>query len=150
MNSKIDNDAFGKTDVIRRTPTIRENLLEAIKAIEAWPEEKLDLEYFMKTSASCGTLYCAAGLLTITPFFIEQGLYLQNIGGRNAFRKAGDEDTIAFRAPWVSDMFGEGAFGNLFATHGQGDLDKELLADGYLSDKALALARLRKQLEMYP
>lgn len=123
-------------------PTIRDNLLQAIAATEAFPERLLALHYYRKET-DCGTMYCLAGLLTTVPHFAEQGLTLQ--------RSERDPTwTLVTEGRKLNDILGYSAWFRLFAPRGAAEWDEQLLRDGTLTDKQLALARLRRQLEEYP
>ncbi len=140
-------------------PTIRENLIAAIAAVAAWPENRFDLETFTGTN-ECGTFYCSLGLLTTVPHFRKQGLRLRTKerreGASFGVGKEGVEDAqFASQATWPDEMFGMHAFYRLFSGRGDGDLDDAIITDldlqrgERLSDKELAIARLRWQLENY-
>ncbi len=126
--------------------TIRCNLIEAIRVVEAEPV--LHLDSFISEHA-CGTLYCTAGLLAIQPYFQRQGL---RFDGNWAV-------TWYLDAP--RDLFGEDAFDRLFAASEMGVWDDDLIRELEApneddeptnprpTDKQLALARLRRQLDLY-
>ncbi len=140
-------------------PSIRENLLELIKAVEACPDDVLDLNSWGEIAdTACGMHYCLGGLLTVTPFFTAQGIYAAQgcwapmIGVRRLFvtldgdRDAGDA------------FFGEESFLQVFAQRNHGVWDLQLTQDIWEDDnlvykhpidKMLALARLQRQLALY-
>lgn len=131
--------------------TIRENLLVLIEAVQNEPENLLDLSTFGKV-VSCGTLHCALGLAATLPHFYMQGIELLqpptpgkwgsatlSVGGIGIY---GSAATIK-----LNELFGSNSYARLFEPAGDGDWDEELWE---VSDKGLALARLNRQLEMYP
>lgn len=125
-------------------PTIRENLLRAIKLVEDEPVQLVDLDEYAKTTP-CGTLHCAAGLCASDPFFQAQGMTLDGFGWLHTQPKDLPTDDL-------DALFGICAWQRLFnaracGTWDQGWLDPEA---GHISDKELALLRLNKQLEEYP
>ncbi len=133
--------------------TIRENLLVLIKAVEDEPEPLFDLSAFEQIT-SCGTLHCTLGLAGTLPHFYEQGLTLEpkdgikascpHIGGADIWKPGSWEK--------LDVLFGEDSYYRLFETYGGGALDSELvdLQNDASNSKELALARLNKQLELYP
>lgn len=126
--------------------TIHENLLAAIAAVEAEDEKKIDLITFKQ---DCGTIHCTLGLLTTLPAFQAQGL----VWGYGLSTPAPSVGGVkAWGSGWLDELdklFGTGSYGRLFEPAGGGAWDPEMYEEGW-SDKRLALARLNKQLELYP
>jgi hypothetical protein len=146
--------------------TIIENL-EALKAaVEAQPESRFDLSRF-RNDTPCGTNFCTAGLAASLPQFQALGFrldatpkdyapgefnYTVSVNGIDVYSPvSGDEEDEADAADLV---FGARAWQHLFETAGDGELDREI---GYaydwkedvgnMTDKELAIARLKKQIE---
>lgn len=138
--------------------TIRENLIEAIREVTAFPEERLSLEkYVTPAKNECGTLYCAAGLLATKPFFNAQGMVLKMAHsecGSAMYQYVTHESACCGNHDryWATMLFGESGFSNVFATFGAGTWDHFLirLTNRRLSDKELVLLRLQEQLKFYP
>ena len=115
-----------------------ENIVQAIRVIEATPEEAIDLSQY-----TCGTLHCTAGWLATDPFFNALGLQLNSY----------DHPIVPEIHDFSSDegleyLFGPtGTYGSkcswdyLFHTAGAGFWDETFHTT---NDKALALARLYK------
>lgn len=133
------------------------NLKALIAAVEAQPEKQFDLGRF-KDEGSCGTLFCTAGLATTMPVFQLQGMALRNWGYESWWATVDGVD-IDNEDCRVDELFGYEAYTHLFAARSDGKWDEELgleFEDGVfetaesmarMSDKDLALARLRKRLE---
>ena len=129
--------------------------LEILKAaVEAQPEKLFDLRAF-KREASCGTLFCTAGLAATMPEFIEQGLELAALGdGWWAVEVDGvgiDESAKSHT------IFGSNSFANLFDARDCGAMDDshpDSYTDGLygttihssVTDKQLAIWRLEQQI----
>jgi hypothetical protein len=131
---------------------IIENLKKAIEVVEACPEAVLDLQHY-KQETPCGTLFCTAGLLATTPFFMEQGLQLVPIEDRDSAYnvtnpKICSDFVFGMSTAWANAMFGGGGFVNLFQSRGCGYWDEEIDPTDEMTDKELALCRLHRQLEM--
>lgn len=131
---------------------IQRNLIEAIRVVDAEPDNLVDLDTYERETP-CGTLHCTAGLLAHQPYFQAQGLrLLKEIPGR-------DHLTIHNPFPTFSNLFGILAWDRLFTPRSEGVWDEELIREFEApneddeptqpapTDKQLALARLRKQLE---
>lgn len=120
------------------TPAQLENCKQAIRVIEATPEDSINLDDF---TSKCGTLHCTAGWLALDPYFNKLGLKL--VGGMVAI-----EGTHAIRG--LEILFGPLAWDRLFPRRISGMDDIELLkkAPAYLTHKQLALARLRKHIDV--
>lgn len=125
------------------------NIDEAIRLVTEQPEALLYLEtYEQKTD--CGTLYCAAGLLTTSAHFRNLGwsLYRGEHGDRYAWVHINGREITNERA---EPYFGPTASRNLFSAAGGSAFDCDF--EGYFNDegdtgeghKALALHRLRTQ-----
>lgn len=130
--------------------TIRDNLLAARAAIEAEPEAGLDLKEFEN---HCGTIHCALGLLATLPFFNAQGLTMCRTSEGMPVPYLGVEFMYIGWRNNIDEMFGKGSYFRLFEARGCSTWDDELLGSDrprMLNDKQLALARLDKQLELYP
>lgn len=130
--------------------SIRENLLELRRTVEAWPEHLFDLETVTRP-APCGTLYCAAGLVGTAPYFMEMGY---RIVGPVPLEQLENTHSSCLDLTLEED-FGEQAWERLFAIRRAGNFDRDLLQGiwapvGHINDKQLALARIDKQLEVYP
>lgn len=129
---------------------IKQNLESLIVAVEAQPEEKFDLDRY-KQETDCGTAFCTAGLASTMPEFQAQGLNYQKIP--NTERGMVYVGTLSIWYRGVSDpMFGPDSFTRLFEPAGVGALDGLLGYDDEgetpnMTDKELALARLRNQLQ---
>lgn len=117
-----------------------ENLKVTIAAVEAQPE--LDLEQYRRVT-DCGTLYCVAGLLPTIPHFAEMGVVAYGRGGAPVLPGYYGSN-IALYALFGTFPDGD-AYRCLCASRHWGAWDEELGSDD-LSDKELALARLRKAL----
>lgn len=141
---------------------IIDNLNLLIAAVEAQPEPLFSLRKY-REEAPCGTLFCTAGLAATMPEFNAQGM---------CFGPSGLEAVIPtingvfLDSSRPSDpLFGENAWNNIFAGYNDGARDDILggvyamRENGYgemetewtsplMADKDLALARLRKQLEV--
>lgn len=148
---------------------IRANILRAIDLITASPDESLNLDKF---KSECGTLHCAAGLLTTDSYFASLGMALARTGEYNSFYRLYNWNNPDFNDyRWLNDIFGKNAFDVLFCEYGNGSADPEILSDfgkyeffddgelvetdwdvvpKPLTDKQLALARMRYQLDSIP
>lgn len=127
--------------------TIRENLLVLIEAVKSEPEKLFDLSVYERKN-SCGTLHCTLGLAATLTHFRMQGLEISAstvavpvIGGTLVY------DVGAYDK--LDQLFGKESCGRLFGAKHEGEWDFDLQAE-QLTDKQLALARLDKQLELYP
>jgi hypothetical protein len=113
--------------------TIQDNLKTLIDLVENEPEHLIDLAFY-ECGSACGTLHCTLGLAAASgkfPFGVKDGTLTSVLG----------DD---FSTKSLDPLFGPKAYSNLFATAGVGLRDKKF---PYIGDKALALARLRAQLE---
>ena len=117
--------------------SILENLRIAIEALEAAPEEAIDLARF---KSPCGTLFCFAGLLTTVPHFQALGMRLEEKYGWENYYSLKVKDTN-YRNIWteLDEIFGKDSFSNLFENN-------QFIS--IISDKSIALARARKQIEL--
>jgi hypothetical protein len=127
-----------------------ENLKQAIATVEAQPEDQLDL-----TTYHCGSAFCAAGLLAVTPYFTNLGMFPAEItGAPNCFlpygKRLGHWGTFSHLfGPWFDDC---APFDVLFNTYRFGAWDGQLINEYHKqhgdvpSHKQLALLRLRKAL----
>jgi hypothetical protein len=132
------------------TKLIISNLETLLEAVKAFPESNLDLGQYKHYREDCGTLFCTAGLAASMHEFNAQGVTFSG-------------DFVRVNGEWpdetsdTNDIFGHGAWKVLFAPHGCGSADKELGAvevmykssTKAMSDKALAIARLEYQLDIY-
>lgn len=133
---------------------IIENLELAIAAVEATPDQAVNLAQFRN---ECGTLHCTLGLLAEMPHFQAQGLALvqkRDEWGHGYWEVTIDGDSLngatkSFDQGLVT-RFGSAAWGNLFASSGLGHHDHwhRSHMDKPESDKQLALARLKFQLKV--
>lgn len=144
------------------------NLRLAIEVLSAIPEAVINLETFKEAHAKCGSTACAVGWLAQRKEFNEQGLFLVPVSNTDvAFHmhhftirdvnKPFRFDESRWQFGFVDRLFGERAFDRLFMEYGGGDWDQ---MEGWvyyndddefagLSHKELAIARLRKQLDLY-
>lgn len=138
---------------------IVKNLKLLREAVEAFPEERLDLGQFKKEEP-CHTLFCTAGLAASMPEFQEQGLSFKLmepnwwqvvVNGEPMWDV--DEDAEFDEYGPADALFGENAANNLFCERWDGARDSDLYETGgereyaYMSDKALAIWRLDRQME---
>lgn len=124
-------------------PTIKENLQELHRIITAYPESKLDLQNYV-SHTDCGTLFCAVGLAATMPFFMDQ------IGMPPADPAESGFNNLADDLSDMSEIWGHDSFDRLFASHGQGRYDEEILDNqAPLSDKELILARIDRALRSH-
>jgi hypothetical protein len=122
---------------------IKHNLELAIDYMEQQNATKFNLTQYVRVT-DCGTLYCTAGLLATKPEFIQQG-FCSDKSGEVEF----DGNMLGI-GPGADALFGESSFDRLFDTYRSGVWDDELIGNQQnISDKELALMRLRKQLELY-
>lgn len=149
--------------------TVVDNLEALLAAVEAQPETLFDLSSFRKDT-SCGSNFCTAGLACTLPRFQALGfklevtgeryggglMYTAKVGGLGVYQSVNGEDDYGDEEADVADFaLGEGAWQNLFKMSGDGALDAEL---GYyynwesntanMTDKELAIARLKEQIEL--
>lgn len=146
------------------------NLERLIQAVDDQPEDKFDLSSFRidKKDANnvCGTLFCTVGLACTLPEFQSVGFHLvlrdneydREVEQKVYIAKVGD---VAVCSGSADPTFGEGSFERLFATRDSGVLDADhpeavwgiddewFEIDDSVTDKQLALWRLRKQLAIY-
>lgn len=135
--------------------TISANIIKAIAVLEAIPESRFDLHTF-KQETSCGTIACAAGWLCADPHFADLGMTLSP-SSRDTFHsfrlhQAGTpSDSCEFA--FLDNIFGADAFDRLFDERGAGVNDDFIVDengdDFDLTDKGLAIARMRLQLKQY-
>lgn len=134
-----------------------ENLKVLITAIEAEPTNNIDLRRYRYEPevASCGTIYCAAGLVPTIPHFIEMGVYADNFG---APRMPGtfdiDETLVTLFWGDISPFDRKDpAFFCLFAPRAAGEWDDDLFFEfdetgaTQPTDKELVLMRLKHHLK---
>lgn len=129
---------------------IVQNLMVLIQAVEDYPEPKLDLGIF-KLDRECGTIYCTAGLAASLPIFQQQGLTLLDrpfpivtLNGYGINQEGGDKP--------LAELFGESAFCRLFSPRHGSPYDAVsglVYQEPPVSDKQIALNRLRFQLDLY-
>ncbi len=123
-------------------PTIRENLVYAIRTVEAEAYVLISLNSF-EAATNCGTLHCTLGLLATTTLFKDQGLHLvwpKGVGAPVPEFPGLEFSTDAWHAK-LGEMFGEDAYARLFEARGAGDFDYDLSAVAR-TDKQLAIGRL--------
>jgi hypothetical protein len=122
--------------------SILNNLDIAIQAVTDQPEKLFDLaSYICKTE--CGTLYCTAGVLAQHPHFQALGWTLACglVGIRST------QGTLSLQQGADSHL-GEDAWNRLLAPRGEGVWDQIYMTKP-ISDKGLALARLKAQGAIY-
>lgn len=125
-------------------------LREAIAVVERAPEDRVNLIAYQYEDPECGTFYCAAGLLATSKEFNAKGLTLRSnhvCDGLLPCYKG------LFGLVGMNALFQDNhAFQRYFASRGAGEFDYALLGGSNIvariSDKELALARLRKGLEL--
>jgi len=138
--------------------SITSNLETLLAAVEAQPEDNFDLSHFRQDTA-CGTNFCTLGLACTMPKFREMGFSLRE--ELNTFAPSGfsyHAQVNGLSAMWgnrTDFAFGTNSYERLFEPADDGNLDEEL---GYefdydtdtanMSDKELAIARLKKQIEL--
>ncbi len=135
------------------------NLEILLGAVLAHPEKTFNLDYFKKDEP-CGTLFCTVGLACTLPYFRALGLSLvrSEYNRTDFIAMIKDERVNAYTGTAVENLnavFGEQAWARLFRPSVDGMWDYELgtidsegdVTD--MTDKALAVARLRKQLAIY-
>lgn len=132
---------------------IRNNLLHVLELVKLHPEKELNLKCY-KVKTVCGTLYCTLGLICEDPTFQEKGFSLVESGGGNGLQyyevKINSAQPLDFGKAFLDSLFGENSHQNLFAPFGRGSYDSELTTQVKdLTDKALAIARLKKQISLY-
>lgn len=136
------------------------NLRKAIGVVAAYPEDRFDLGTFRQNQHNCGTLFCTYGLLTESRQFptIKWGPVLPGYPSGYPFIGSRSENENFWPHPWTTsqkdrqdELFGKKAYGKLFELRGAGIYDFEIFLEqlNTLSDKNLALARLKKQLALY-
>lgn len=120
------------------------NLNVLMDAAKSTPD--IDLNQYKKRddTQGCGTLYCLAGLVGVMPYFTEMGVCARQNGA--PYMPEGDHGIDGT----LDHLFGEfddedwGAYHMIFAAYGNGEWDKEILKEGPLTHKQLAIARLNK------
>lgn len=139
---------------------ILENLRLAREIISAAPEEQISLEFFKRTTP-CGTLYCVAGWLSVSPEF--SGIMTlkpvqdpwKNTSGSVLFQLIEVDSPFppsrATSMSWLDNHFGPNAFVRLFEVYGEGffdDLYPGVGDPGYKrpTDRQLALYRIDRQI----
>lgn len=129
--------------------SIINNLRRAIAIVEAAPEESIDLETY-RQDTECGTLFCAYGLLAQDAYFQGKGVILHP-APCGEWSRMGPNESLLHQLNKAAALFGPNAFYRLFAPYGAGRLDRTLTDNGKraMSDKALVLARLRRQIESF-
>ena len=122
--------------------TIRENLLALQALIERTPDTGMNLDSY---AAKCGSIHCTLGWAAWCGQF--EGLTSDGYGNPLIHGEG-------FIGENLDQIFGDNCWLNVFDTYGDGDLDKDILDAGRPSrspsHKQLALARISKQLEIYP
>lgn len=138
---------------------ILSNLDAAVAAVEAFPAERIDLGNYTSAAnldnvSDCGTLFCVAGILAVTPHFTQQGWDFEEIGpgrepGTMSMVVTIDGDQFDSRVAWGSDVelcdlaFGPDSWCQVFNVAGGSVYDDEL--PGNPTDKEYALHRLRRR-----
>jgi hypothetical protein len=124
-------------------PTIVENLQAMIDAVQAHPDDQL----YLAAWHTCGSIYCIGGLCAVTPHFTAQGVK-PAISGAPALPNLSFTTTLnrLFGTYLDSDGEEEAAYWFIFTPHGDSEWDRGLDPHDALTDKDLALARLRKAL----
>lgn len=130
---------------------ILNNLNEARAIVEAAPADSINLDDYRRET-ECGTLFCTAGLLASSPYFMALGMYLRPIA-----KKRHDADptnprwTIERQGflgsdmdTWLDPMFGPSAWGNLFTPANTG-VSMHKMPPGS-THKDLALKRIDLQI----
>jgi len=145
------------------TPFILDNLHKAYKAIALVPEEELNLRHYMQPGSvqpternPCGAHYCAFGELTLVPHFQDLGFALKEWKGEGQWYPVEPANLTQYEldAPghyvWLNRFFGPRAWARLFDMRGNGTLDNNLFATygSSISDKELALARIKRQIQL--
>lgn len=135
------------------------NLRKLIEIIEQQPEHTVNLIYYRHP---CGTIFCSLGHAACDPFFQAQGLRFEERtvkGQQYTHLTVNGCGAFGHIDPHIEVLFGAGAR-HVFDTAGNGyelfaedfpiePLDGDIVDRGTLekvSDKQLALARLRWQL----
>ena len=129
--------------ILKEKDVIRENLSKVISLVEAEPEKWVDLGRYV-SKLMCGTFHCTLGLIAASGNWPE--IWLDDCSVIIS------DEYLAYESDILNDLFGVSAYERLFHQRGSGDWDVELLAilgEG-VSDKELALARLKCQLKFYP
>lgn len=128
----------------------KELVAKAHAIIDGIPEEHICLNAYVRDGElhySCGTIACGAGFLGMHPDFNAMGFRLERF---DPFCT-----TVPFyKGAWANDavdkLFGDDAFDRMFATHGEGAYDDDLLDELWnrlhrrATDKELLLARMKK------
>lgn len=143
FKSVLDMDKINA--VIAKEGQVIGNLVAAIDVLEAAPEHRVDLQYYV-----CGTNACVAGWLATEPFFVDQLEHPSTMGSDDQ-KQANNAGIIAeVTAMWLDKGAKyEGMWTNLFAAYMDGTYDKELKTQhGEMSHKQLGLARLHHHLKI--
>ena len=132
---------------------IRGNLLKAIALVEAEPEHLLSLRVFERQTTAKGVVHEPIGLLAASGVYLELAFrpgekVAACFGGSIMLAGA---STLAW-PDRLDRLFGSNACQRLFVQRGSGSGDADYLDMQVepVSDKALTLHRLRRQLENYP
>lgn len=103
------------------------NIELAIQVIEASPENEIDLEAFKTEGIGCGTIHCAAGLLTTCPYFANLGMALR-LNGCGSFRLYNlHSPAVHWQFEFISEIFGKDGFNVLFSEYGSGSFDLQVM-----------------------
>ena len=164
---------FNKAIEYENNVLITMNLKELIAAVEAYPEELFNLETFTDKKLDekgnvCGTLFCTAGLATTLPVFQDIGFKLEarNNGWGSGITAC--VDGVEVLSGGADATFGTDSFDNLFDQRNSevdyshpaalsifadedevDEEDDEKEVPAFITDKALALWRLNRQLAIY-
>lgn len=133
--------------------TIINNLKAAIAALEAEPDHLIDLRAYIIEHDGCNTLHCSAGLLATTEHFKALGWRWSADGG-DVYIGNRWIGSLNYSDPGIilNQQLGSNAFDRLFHPRNLGAWDFSLHEEGpelLITDKDLALARLRRQLKEY-
>ena len=124
------------------TNSIRKNLLTAIELVESEPEHLINLAHYKQLKGGA-TLHCTLGVLCASGKWPEMKFRPQPGGGYQVVFGIDGCEIIHQRNEELASLFGENAYIYLFAARWDDELSS-------LSDKELALKRLRDQLTLYP
>lgn len=152
------------------TAQIIDNLKRALVILEAAPSEGLYLDSF---KSPCGTIHCAAGLLTTDPYFNSLGMGLRETYSKTSYLlvnlKLNETAMDTWNFTFLDAIFGVDAFDCLFDEYGVGDYDKIIIEsetdfnhdEDYfdyidweeyekpMTDKQLAISRLALRIRNY-
>ncbi len=135
---------MNKTTTLVSKTAILQNLQRLLALIEQTPETNLDLNHY-ENQAECGTLHCVYGWAAQDPYFQQLGCEV--LDGIALFKGKWLEHLyISVLDADLDTVFGPNSNMRLFRSCSWGDFDRDLAAEAEKGHKALALARIRRQI----